>query len=76
MEGRRPSHGVVEKGSSDRPRRSRPSRVPGTEKLSCARREPAAARGSRDGPGHRREAAPGRARSGPGLPRRLPFVSV
>lgn len=60
--------------------------MPGTEKLSCARREPAAARGSRGGPGHRREAAPGRARSGrarsgrarsgPGLPRRLPFVSV
>lgn len=39
--------------------------MPGTEKLSCAGREPAAARGSRGGPGHRREAAPGRARSGP-----------
>lgn len=69
-------HMVWRRGTSDRPRRSRPSRAPGAEKLSCARLEPAAARGSRRGPGHRCEAAPGRARSSPGLPRRLPFVSV
>lgn len=76
MAGRQPSHGVAERGlQTVRAGRGPPGRR-ARKSSAVLVASPPPARESRRGPGHRREAAPGRARSGPGLPRRLPFVSV